>query len=341
MTEETDLPDEEKEFFEHHRFVADPRQSLLRIDKFVTDRITNVSRSKIQSAADANAILVNNKPVKSSYKVKPCDVISIVMPHPPHEFELIAEDIPLNIVYEDEALIIINKEAGMVVHPGHGNYTGTMLNALLYYFRADANAHPYLVHRIDKDTSGILVVAKTEVSQASLAKYFFDHDIERKYWALVWGDFDTDQGTIVGNIGRNFRNRLMMDVFPDESQGRHAVTHYQVMERFRYVTLIECQLETGRTHQIRAHMRHIGHNLFNDALYGGNAVLKGTTFTKYKQFVTNCFQIIPRQALHAKSLGFIHPTTKQKLFFDSELPNDMQQVILKWRNYINTNHEFM
>ncbi len=341
MAEETDLPEEEKEFFEHHRFVADPRQAMLRIDKFVTDRITNVSRSKIQSAADANAILVNNKPVKSSYKVKPGDVISIVMPHPPHEFELIAEDIPLNIVYEDEALIIINKEAGMVVHPGHGNYTGTMLNALLYYFRNDANAHPYLVHRIDKDTSGILVVAKTEVSQAALAKYFFDHDIERKYWALVWGDFDTDEGTITGNIGRNFRNRLMMDVFPDESQGRHAVTHYSVIERFRYVTLIECQLETGRTHQIRAHMQHIGHNLFNDALYGGDAVLKGTTFTKYKQFVNNCFQIIPRQALHAKSLGFIHPTTNKKIFFDSELPNDMQQVLVKWRNYIQTSHEFI
>jgi len=341
MAEETDLPEEEKEFFEHHRFVADPKQTMLRIDKFVTDRITNVSRSKIQSAADANAILVNNKPVKSSYKVKPGDVISIVMPHPPHEFELIAEDIPLNIVYEDEALIIINKEAGMVVHPGHGNYTGTMLNALLYYFRDDTNAHPYLVHRIDKDTSGILVVAKTEVSQAALAKYFFDHDIERKYWALVWGDFDTDEGTVTGNIGRNFRNRLMMDVFPDESQGKHAVTHYRVIERFRYVTLIECQLETGRTHQIRAHMQHIGHNLFNDALYGGDAVLKGTTFTKYKQFVTNCFQIIPRQALHAKSLGFIHPTTNKKIFFDSELPNDMQQVLLKWKNYIQTSHEFI
>lgn len=341
MAEETDLPEEEKEFFEHHRFVADPKQTMLRIDKFVTDRITNVSRSKIQSAADANAILVNNKPVKSSYKVKPGDVISIVMPHPPHEFELIAEDIPLNIVYEDEALIIINKEAGMVVHPGHGNYTGTMLNALLYYFRNDANAHPFLVHRIDKDTSGILVVAKTEVSQAALAKYFFDHDIERKYWALVWGDFDTDEGTITGNIGRNFRNRLMMDVFPGESQGKHAVTHYRVIERFRYVTLIECQLETGRTHQIRAHMQHIGHTLFNDALYGGDAVLKGTTFTKYKQFVTNCFQIIPRQALHAKSLGFIHPTTNKKIFFDSELPTDMQQVLLKWRNYIQTSHEFI
>lgn len=337
MAEEADLPEEEKEFYEHYRFVSDPGQHLIRIDKFLTDRIVGVSRSKIQYAAEANAILVNEKSVKSSYKVKPRDVISVILPYPPHEFELIAENIPLNIVFEDNDIIIINKEAGMVVHPGYGNFTGTMLNSLLYYFQNDESSQPLLVHRIDKDTSGILVVAKNELSQTALSKYFFDHDIERKYQALVWGDFKTDGGTIVGNIGRNFRNRLMMDVFPDESQGRHAVTHYKVIERFRYVTLVECQLETGRTHQIRAHMKYIGHPLFNDALYGGDNILKGTTFTKYKQFVENCFQIIPRQALHAKSLGFIHPSTKQKIYFDSELPDDMQNVLNKWRNYFQNN----
>ena len=333
MAEESDLPEEEKEFYEHYRFVSDPGQHLIRIDKFLSDRIVGVSRSKIQHAADANAILANEKPVKSSYKVKPRDVISVILPYPPHEFELIAENIPISIVFEDKDIIIINKKAGMVVHPGYGNYTGTMLNALLYYFQNDANAQPLLVHRIDKDTSGILVVAKNELSQAGLSKYFFDHDIERKYWALVWGDFKTDEETIVGNIGRNIRNRLMMDVFHDESQGRRAVTHYKVIERFRYVTLVECQLETGRTHQIRAHMKHIGHPLFNDTLYGGNNILKGTTFSKYRQFVENCFQLLPRQALHAKSLGFVHPVTKQKMFFDSELPDDMQNVLNKWRKY--------
>jgi 23S rRNA pseudouridine1911/1915/1917 synthase len=338
MAEES-FPEEEKELFEHHRFVADPGQSLIRIDKFLTDRLSGVSRSKIQAAADANAILVDAKPVKSSYKVKGGDVITVVMPEPPHVFELIAEDIPLNIVFEDEDLMVINKAAGMVVHPGHGNYTGTMLNALLFYLKDDPDSQPLLVHRIDKDTSGILVVAKNEMSQVALSKYFFDHDIQRKYWALVWGDFEADEGTIEGNIGRNLRNRLMMDVFPDGSQGRTAVTHYKVIERFRYVTLIECQLETGRTHQIRAHMKHIGHPLFNDALYGGDAVLKGTTFTKYKQFVNNCFLMIPRQALHARSLGFIHPANGQFIFFDSELPDDMSSVLEKWRKYTQTNQD--
>jgi 23S rRNA pseudouridine1911/1915/1917 synthase len=334
---EENFAEEEKELFEHHRFVADPGQTLIRIDKFLTDRLSGVSRSKIQAAADANAILVDSKPVKSSYKVKGGDVITVVMPEPPHVFELIAEDIPLNIVFEDDDLMVINKEAGMVVHPGHGNYTGTMLNALLYYLKDDPDSQPLLVHRIDKDTSGILVVAKNEMSQVALSKYFYDHDIQRKYWALVWGDFDGDEGTIEGNIGRNLRNRLMMDVYPDGSQGRTAVTHYKVIERFRYVTLIECQLETGRTHQIRAHLKYIGHPLFNDALYGGDAVLKGTTFTKYKQFVSNCFQMIPRQALHAKSLGFIHPANGQFIFFDSELPDDMSSVLEKWRKYTQTN----
>ena len=337
MTEEDSLPEEEKELFEHHRIVADPGQTPIRVDKFLTDRLSGVSRSKIQYAAEADAILVNKKPVKASYKVKGGDVISVVMPEPPHVFELIAEEIPLNIVYEDEDLIIINKEAGMVVHPGHGNYTGTMLNGLLYHLRDDPHSQPLLVHRIDKDTSGILVVAKNEMSQVALSKYFFEHDIQRKYQALVWGDFDTEEGTIEGNIGRNLRNRLMMDVFPDGSQGRTAVTHYRVIERFRYVTLIECQLETGRTHQIRAHMKFVGHPLFNDALYGGDAVLKGTTFTKYKQFIMNCFAQIPRQALHAKSLGFIHPSTHKFIFFDSELPADMSSVLEKWRKYTTTN----
>lgn len=335
MQEHKVLPDDEQEFYEHHRFLVDPGQQPVRIDKFLTDRIAHVSRSKVQSAADAGAILVNDKPVKSSYKIKPGDIISVVMPHPPHEFELIAEDIPFEIVFEDEDIIVVNKAAGMVVHPGYGNYTGTLLNALLYYFQ-ESEAQPLLVHRIDKDTSGILVVAKNERSQAVLSKYFFEHDIDRKYVALVWGDFDKEQGTIEGNIGRSIRNRKIMDIYPDGEAGRSAITHYKVLERFRYVTLIECSLETGRTHQIRAHMKHIGHPLFNDEAYGGNAILKGTTFTKYRQFVENCFKELPRQALHAKSLGFKHPASKKNVFFDSEIPEDMQAVINKWRLYTTT-----
>ncbi len=331
--ENTDLPEEEKEFYEHYHFTVDPGQQVVRIDRFLSDRISGVSRSKIQSAMDANAVLVNDKPAKPSYKIKPRDEISIVLPYPPHEFELIAEDIPVNIVYEDNDIIIINKEAGMVVHPGFGNFTGTMLNALLFHLEDEKDAQPLLVHRIDKDTSGILVVAKNDASQAKLSKYFFDHIIDRKYLALVWGDFDEDEGTITGYIGRSVRNRMMMDIYHDEEHGRYAVTHYRVVERFRYVTLLECELETGRTHQIRAHMRHIGHPLFNDALYGGDRILKGTTFSKYRQFVENCFQLMPRQALHAKSLGFIHPSTGKYVFFDSEIPDDMMSVLDKWRNY--------
>ncbi len=334
MNDFSDLPEEEKEFYEHYRFTVDPGQQPMRIDKFLSDRISNVSRSKIQSAADANAIQVNEKPVKSSYKIKPRDIVAIVLPFPPHEFELIAENIPINIVYEDNDIIVINKEAGMVVHPGYGNFTGTLLNALLYHFKDNPNAQPFLVHRIDKDTSGILVVAKNENSQARLSKYFFDHSIDRNYVALVWGDFENDQGTVTGYIGRNLRNRKMMDVYQDEEQGRFAVTHFKVLERFRYVTLIECTLETGRTHQIRAHMRYIGHPLFNDALYGGNTILKGTTFSKYKQFVQNCFQLMPRQALHAQSLGFIHPATGKFINFTSEIPQDMRLVIEKWQHYV-------
>lgn len=332
--------EEEKEFYEHHRLQVDPGQTPIRIDKYLTDRISAVSRTKIQSAAEANAILVNNKAVKSNYKVKGNDIISVVLPEPPQIFELIAEDIPLNFTYEDNDLAIINKPAGMVVHPGYGNYTGTMLNALLYYYKNnDASAQPILVHRIDKDTSGIMVIAKNENCQAVLSKYFFDHSIDRKYIALVWGNIDADEGTIEGHIGRNQKNRLMMDVFEDGSHGRAAITHYRVIERFHYVTLVECVLETGRTHQIRAHMKHIGHPLFNDAVYGGNDILKGTTFTKYKQFINNCFNLLPRQALHAKSLGFIHPVSKEYMFFDSELPADFQQLLEKWRKYQQNSEE--
>jgi 23S rRNA pseudouridine1911/1915/1917 synthase len=335
-----DVTEQEKELYEHHRFVVDPGQTSIRIDKFLFEKLSNISRTKIQSAAEANAILVNKNPVKSSYKVKGNDIISIVLPDPPHEFELIAEDISLNIIFEDEDILIINKPAGMVVHPGYGNYTGTMLNGLLYHFRNyPQTTQPLLVHRIDKDTSGILVVAKNEKSQAVLSNYFFHHDIDRKYQALVWGSFKTESGTIEGNIGRHLKNRLVMDVYENSEQGRPAITHYKVLESFNYVSLLECTLETGRTHQIRAHMQHIGHPLFNDASYGGDQILKGTTFTKYKQFVSNCFELLPRQALHAKSLGFIHPGTKKYVFYDSELPQDMQQVIARWKEYSNiSNH---
>jgi len=333
--EDTELIDEECELFEHHRFIVDPGQSLLRIDKFLFNRIESVSRSKIQSAAEAGNILVNNKSVKSNYKVKPNDIISIVMSHPPREIEILPENIQLNIEYEDDDIIVVNKAAGMVVHPGFGNFTGTLLNALMFHFKESGNKEikPYLVHRIDKDTSGILLVAKNEFSQAKLSKLFFDHKINRKYYALAWGDFDVEEGSIIGNIGRSLKNRKVMSVFPDGEYGKTAITNYKVIERFRYVTLIECILETGRTHQIRAHMKYIGHPLFNDQTYGGNEIIKGTTFTKYKQFVNNCFKIIPRQSLHAKFLGFKHPVTGKYIEFDSELPVDMEEVINKWRKY--------
>ncbi|MBK5284298.1 MAG: RluA family pseudouridine synthase [Bacteroidia bacterium] len=331
---------ESEELFEHFRFHVDAGQSLLRIDKYLMNRIENASRNRLQNAANSGAILVNEKAVKPSYKVKPGDVISIVLPEPVKYTELIAEDIPLEIVFEDESFIIINKKPGMVVHPAHGNYSGTLMNALLFHFnsiRKKQNALlevPGLVHRIDKNTSGLMVIAKTELAEAALAKEFFARTIERKYIALVWGDFVDDSGTITGNIGRHKKNRLLMDVFDDEEHGKPAVTHYKVLERFGYVTLVECKLETGRTHQIRVHMKHIGHPLFNDEAYGGERILKGTTFTKYKQFIANCFELLPRQALHAKTLGFIHPSTKKKVFFDSELPDDMRMVIEKWRKYV-------
>lgn len=345
MIEQDDLPPEEgldeeaqeQELFEHHRFVVDRGQGLLRIDKYVTSRIENASRNKVQTAARAGNILANDKPVKPNYKVKPGDVISIVMAYPPREIELIAQNIPINVLHEDNDIIVINKEAGLVVHPGYGNYTGTLVNALVYRFgnlprQNNEDIKPGLVHRLDKNTSGIMIVAKTELAQTRLAKLFFDRKIERIYHALVWGD-PPAQGTITGHIGRSLKNRKVMDVFPNGEFGKPAVTHYRALERFGYVTLVECKLETGRTHQIRAHFQHIGHPLFNDETYGGDKILKGTTFSKYKQFVGNCFELIPRHALHAKTLGFRHPISGKPLFFDSELPADMQQVLEKWRNY--------
>ncbi len=333
-----DKSDENEELFEHFRLLADAGQSLLRIDKFLMNRIENTTRNKIQNAAKAGNILVNNIPVKQNYKVKPNDVISVVMTHPPREIEIIPENIPLNVVYEDEDIILINKKPGMVVHPAYGNYTGTLVNALSFFFNQNPiknkeETRPYLVHRIDKDTSGIMIVAKNEYAQTKLAKDFFDHTIKRRYQALVWGDFVEEEGTVTGHIGRSLKDRKVMTVFPNGEYGKHAITHYKVLERFGYVTLIECTLETGRTHQIRAHMKFIGHPLFNDLTYGGDQVLKGTTFTKYKQFVQNCFKIIPRQALHAKSLGFSHPVTAKEIFIDSSLPEDMQLAIVKWQHY--------
>ena len=339
MTENNISENENQELFEHFRFVVDAGQKSLRIDKFLVNRIENASRNKIQSAASAGNILVNNKSVKSNYKVKPNDVISIVMTFPPREIELIPQNIPINIVYEDDDIIIVNKEAGMVVHPGHGNYSGTLVNALAYHLKdlplfKSGELRPGLVHRIDKNTSGILVIAKNEIALNKLAKQFFDRTINRKYIALVWGTFDHTEGTITGNIGRAYKDRKRMDVFPDGDFGKHAVTHYKVLREIGYVSVVECKLETGRTHQIRVHFEYINHPVFNDDRYGGNEIIKGTTFTKYKQFVQNCFKTIPRHALHAKSLEFIHPSTGKTMFFDSELPEDMQNVIDKWNSYI-------
>ncbi len=332
-SEEIQQPDNQ-EYYEHYRYVADPGQQPLRVDKFLMNRMESVTRNKIQNAAKAGNILVNNSPVKSNYKVRPEDIVSVVLSFPPREIEIHPENIPLEIVYEDEDLLIVNKKPDMVVHPGYGNYTGTMLNALKYHFEdTGQNTEPYLVHRIDKDTSGLLLVAKNELTQSKLAHQFFEHTIERKYLALVWGDFEEDAGTIRGAIGRHPKDRRVMTVFPGNEHGKEATTHYEVAERFTYVSLVTCTLETGRTHQIRAHMKYIRHPLFGDATYGGDEVLRGTTFSKYKQFVQNCFKILNRQALHAASLGFTHPTTGKHMHFDSEIPDDMQQVIEKWRHY--------
>jgi 23S rRNA pseudouridine1911/1915/1917 synthase len=324
--------------YEHFRFTADKNQALLRVDKFLVDRISGGSRNRIQQAADAGCILANGKAVKCNYRVKPLDVISIVMDRPRHEFEITPEDIPLNIVYEDNSLLVVNKPAGLVVHPGHGNYTGTLVNALAWHLKDDPNYDPSdprlgLVHRIDKDTSGLLVIAKDPESKTNLSMQFFNKTTKRTYWALVWGIVKTDEGRIEGNIGRDIHDRLMMAIFPDGDHGKPAVTHYKVLERLGYVTLVECRLETGRTHQIRVHMKSIGHPLFNDERYGGHEILKGTTSGKYRQFIQNCFTICPRQALHAKTLGFVHPATKEEMFFDSEIPDDMQQLLDKWRKY--------
>ncbi len=348
ISEEQELDDAEEldesqdgiEQFEHHRIGADAGQSLLRVDKFLTNRLQGTSRNRIQLAAEAGCIYVNGKPVKSNYKVKPGDEVSVMLDYPRRELKITGEDIPLDIVYEDDELLVINKPVGLVVHPGHGNYSGTLVNALVYKYKdlpmyADEDPRPGLVHRIDKNTSGLLLVAKTEVAKLNLALQFFNKTTKRKYVALVWGNLQADEGTIEGNIGRSLKDRQVFTVYPNGDHGKTAVTHYRVIERLGYVNLVECVLETGRTHQIRVHMKHIGHPLFNDETYGGDKILKGTSFSKYKQFVENCFSILPRQALHAKTLGFTHPITGKEMLFDSELPNDMAQVIEKWRNYIS------
>jgi len=331
---------DQQELFEHHRYKVDPGQSLLRIDKYLSDKIENASRTRIQNAANAGNILVNNNPVKPNYKVKPGDIVQVVLPTPPRDVELIAENIPLNIIYEDDDVLVVNKEPGMVVHPAHGNYTGTLINALMWHFRdlplfSTGENRPGLVHRIDKNTSGILVIAKNEFSLNRLSKQFFDRTTDRRYNALVWGIPDPIEGTITGNVGRSIKDRKVMQVFRDENEGKPAITHYKVIEDLGYISLVECKLETGRTHQIRVHFSHIKHPLFNDVEYGGDQIIKGTTFTKYQQFIKNCFKILPRQALHAKSLAFNHPVTGKRLSFDSGLPDDMVQVIEKWRKYLS------
>jgi 23S rRNA pseudouridine1911/1915/1917 synthase len=339
MSEAVDeFENEEEELFEHYRFKADPGQEVIRIDKFLIDRLPNTSRNKVQVAAKNGNILANGQKVKQNYKVKPGDEISIVMPYPVREIELIPQDIPIDIVHEDDSLVVVNKPANMVVHPGYGNYTGTLVNALVYHFDNlphrihDYFGRPGLVHRLDKHTTGLMVVAKTELALTHLAKQFYDRTTERRYHALVWGDVSED-GTVTGHLGRSFKNRKLMTVFPDGEYGKHAVTHYKVLERFGLVTLVECKLETGRTHQIRAHMKHIGHPLFNDLEYGGDTLLKGTPSAKYKKFIENCFELIPGQALHAKTLGFEHPVTGKYLRFDSELPEGFKAILDKWRNY--------
>ena len=337
------LPDTlgETEVYEHFSFRADPGQDPLRVDKFLMNRIENATRNKIQQAAKSGAIQVNGDPVKSNYRVKSGDHVRVIFSHPPHENLLTPEAMELQLVYEDDDLIVVNKEAGMVVHPGHGNYTGTLINGLLHHFEQlplNSSNRPGLVHRIDKDTSGLLVVAKTDIAMADLAKQFQEKTSSRKYTALVWGDVKEEEGTIEGHIGRHPKNRLQMTVFPDGSAGKTGITHYKVIERLGYVTLVECRLETGRTHQIRAHMKYIGHTLFNDARYGGDAILKGTTFTKYKQFVQNCFVVLPRQALHAQTLGFKHPSKKKWMDFEAPLPKDMATAIDKWRAYAQHKH---
>ena len=340
--DELDELDEEgsPSMYEHYSFKAGKGQEPLRVDKFLMNFVENATRNKVQQAAKQGNIFVNGQPVKSNHRVKANDEVKVYFAHPPHEDLLIPENIPLQIVYEDDSLLVVNKPAGMVVHPGHGNYSGTLINALVYHFENlpnNTSNRPGLVHRIDKDTSGLLVIAKTEEAMLHLTQQFFHKTTEREYIALVWGNVEADEGTVRGHIGRHLKDRLQMDVFVDGSHGKEAVTHYKVLERFGYVTLVSCRLETGRTHQIRVHMKHIGHTLFNDERYGGDKILKGTTFAKYKQFVDNCFSVLPRQALHAKTLGFEHPVSGEYLRFDSELPADMQACIEKWRIYKSAN----
>jgi 23S rRNA pseudouridine1911/1915/1917 synthase len=342
IAEQVQVDDEEEDLFEHYRIVTDKGQGPMRLDKYLSHHVPNATRTKIQHGIEIEAIKVNDKATKASYQVKPFDVITLSLPEPPRDTEIIPENIPLTIVYEDDELLIVNKAAGMVVHPAFGNWNGTLVNALVYHFQnlptsRNGQIRPGLVHRIDKDTSGLLVIAKTEYSMAHLAKQFFDHTIERTYYALVWGVPKEEKGSVTGHIGRSMKDRRVMAVYPDGSQGKHAVTHYELLESFRYVSLIKCNLETGRTHQIRAHMQYLKHPLFSDATYGGDKIVKGTTNGSYKSFVENCFKIIPRQALHAKSLGFIHPKTKEWMQFDTELPDDFTEAISKWSSYVKHN----
>ena len=331
---------EGQELFEHFRFVVDKGTSIIRIDKYLVNCMSNTSRNRIQEAADAGNILVNGKSVKSNYKAKPFDVITIVLAYPPSEFEIIPQDIPIKIVYEDDDIMLVDKQPNLVVHPGFGNFDGTLLNAIAWHMKDHPDFDPNdsrigLVHRIDKDTSGLLLIAKTEMAKANLGKQFFEKTTQRRYQALVWGNVKENEGTIIGDLARDPRDRMLFTVFPEGENpaAKHAITHYKVLERLAYVTLVECRLETGRTHQIRVHMKHLGHTIFNDERYGGHDVLKGTTAAKYKQFVKNCFEICPRQALHAKTLGFVHPSTGEYMHFETELPDDMQQLIDKWRGY--------
>jgi 23S rRNA pseudouridine1911/1915/1917 synthase len=337
LTESNELTEESSDLFEHFRFVVDKGQSLLRIDKFLTSKIESISRNRIQHAIQAGNILVNQQAVKPNYKVKPNDQIAVILSWPPREVVITPEHIPLSVVYEDNNLMVINKQPNLVVHPGHGNFNGTLLHGLAFYFvqqqNIPENGFGYLVHRIDKDTSGLLLVAKDELTQQKLASQFFHHTIERRYVALVWGDLKQESGTIEGHIGRSQKDRKLMAVYPEGETGKEAITHFRVLQRFGYVTLVECKLETGRTHQIRVHFKHIGHPLFNDEQYGGNIMIKGTAFTKYKQFIDNCFRILPRQALHAKTLGFTHPANGKAMLFDSDLPDDLHQLLEKWNNY--------
>jgi 23S rRNA pseudouridine1911/1915/1917 synthase len=343
MLEKKDYNEQEEDtLFEHYHINVDPKQEPLRIDKFLMDRLPNVTRNKVQQAIKDGFVKVNQTTIKPNYRIHPNDDIRIALPEPPRDTDVKPENIPLNIVYEDDQLLIVNKEAGMVVHPAHQNWSGTLVNALTYHFQQlpemkGNEGRPGLVHRIDKDTSGLLVIAKTETAMTHLAKQFFDHSIERTYYALVWGEPKEPEGTINVHLGRSLKDRRVTDAFPEGDFGRHSITHYKVLKTLRYVTLIQCNLETGRTHQIRAHMKYLGHPLFNDATYGGDKILKGTKFSKYKSFVDNCFKILPRQALHAKSLGFIHPTTKEFVQFTSDLPEDFNQLIEKWENYIQFN----